>query len=705
MSKPRISQVRKRDGSIQSFDPGKIEGAIQKALEATRTEGKGLAGDLARQVVGVVEDRFAGTIPSVEDVQDVVEEVLMAQGYPKVAKAYILYRQQRADLRTFKRYIGAHDDLKLSANALRVLERRYLLKDENGRAVETPRELFRRVAHSVAAVEARFDRTADVKGLEEEFFNLMSNLEFLPNSPTLMNAGTALGQLSACFVLPVEDSIVDIFETLKNAAIIHQSGGGTGFSFSRLRPNGDVVRSTMGIASGPVSFIRVFDMATGVMKQGGKRRGANMGILRGDHPDIEEFVLAKRDDCSLPNFNLSVAVSDEFMEAASRRGSWPLINPRTGREVRSAKAHELLDMIVNNAWRTGEPGLVFIDQINRHNPTPHLGPIEATNPCGELPLLPYESCNLGSIDLAKMVSDGQIDWARLRKVVGMAVHFLDNVIEANNFPLPEIDEVTRGNRKIGLGVMGFADALVKLGIPYDSEEGLETAERVMQFISEEAHAASARLAANRGAFPNFSGSSHARQGGVALRNASLLSIAPTGSISIIAACSSGIEPLFALAYVRNVLGGTRLLEVNPLFEHAAHERGFFSERLVQEVSQRGTVRSIEGIPEDVRRVFVTDQDIEPEWHVRMQAAFQKHTDNSVSKTVNLPAEATPEDIRRVYTMAHELGCKGITVYRYGSRKQQVLYLGGRVSNTEEPTRYVTADSEYAGGCHFGTCPF
>jgi len=707
MSEVKIDHIRKRDGSVVPFSPQKIEQAIYKALAATKAGDKELAASLARRVVEIVADRFANSMPSVEDVQDIVEEVLMTQGYANVAKAYVLYRQQRAYLRRLKQVIGVRDDLKLSVNAIKVLERRYLMKDEEGNVRETPAELFRRVARTMAAVETNFDPEADVKALEQAFFELMRNLEFMPNTPTLMNAGAPLGQLSACFVLPVEDSIVDIFETLKNMAIIHQSGGGTGFSFSHLRPKGDIVRSTKGVASGPVSFMKIFDAATAVMKQGGKRRGANMGILGAHHPDIVEFVLAKSDGTTLSNFNISVAVTDEFMEAASRGRKWPLINPRTGREVQSINARELLDMIVDNAWRTGDPGLIFLDEINRHNPTPHLGYLEATNPCGELPLLPYESCNLGSINLAQMVSDGEIDWQKLGRVVHLAVHFLDNVIEANVFPLPQIEEITRrGNRKIGLGVMGFADALVKLGIAYNSEAGLETAERIIKFISEEAHRASAELAARRGVFPNFPGSIYDRPGGPRLRNATVLSIAPTGTISIIAGCSSGIEPLFALAFVRNVMEGTRLLEVNPIFEQVARERGFFSPELMEQVAQRGTLRGIDGIPEDVRRVFVTDWDIAPEWHVRMQAVFQKYTDNSVSKTINLPPQATPEDIRRIYTLAHELKCKGITIYRYGSKKQQVLTLAGDMSQAAiEPVPYVTADSEYAGGCPIGTCLF
>jgi ribonucleoside-diphosphate reductase alpha chain len=538
----------------------------------------------------------------------------------------------------------------------------------------------------------------------------MSNLEFMPNTPTLMNAGAPLGQLSACFVLPVGDSITEIFDSLKNMALIHQSGGGTGFTFSHLRPKGDMVRSTKGVASGPVSFMKVFDAATSVMKQGGKRRGANMGILNADHPDIMEFILAKSDEITLANFNISVGATDEFMEAVKKAGKWPLTNPRTRKEVRTINARELFSLVVNNAWRSGDPGMIFLDEINRRNPTPQLGRLEATNPCGELPLMPYESCNLGSINLAKMVMDGQVNWPKLKETVHTCVHFLDNVIEASVFPLPEIEQMTRqGNRKIGLGVMGFADALLKLGIPYNSEQALEIADSIMKLMLEEARKESVKLASTRGVFPNFEGSVYdhpdrAASGKVAksklrMRNATVLSIAPTGTISIIAGCSSGIEPLFALAFVRNVMEGTRLLEVNPIFEQVARERGFYSKELMENIAQQGTLQGIPGIPEDLARVMVTDWDIEPEWHIRMQAVFQKYSDNSVSKTINLPAEATPEDIRRIYIMAHELKCKGITIYRYGSKKDQVLTLPARITEPEtEKGPFVTVDSEYAGGC-------
>lgn len=700
MIKTRINKIRKRDGSIVAFDSRKIENAIFKALEATKAGDRELAVQLTRQVVEFLEERFQRKVPGVENIQDIVEEVLMTKGYPNVAKAYILYREQRADTRRLKRILGVQDDLKLGINAIKVLERRYLLRDPEGILIETPSQLFHRVSHTIASVETQFEPGTDIHELEQKFFDLMRNQEFMPNTPTLMNAGAPLGQLSACFVLPVEDSIAEIFDSLKNMALIHQSGGGTGFTFSHLRPQGDIVRSTKGVASGPVSFMKIFDAATGVMKQGGKRRGANMGILNADHPDILEFIMAKSDETTLANFNISVGVTDEFMEAVKQDRTWALVNPRTKKEIRTLPARQLFDLIVNNAWRGGDPGLIFLDEINRRNPTPHLGRLEATNPCGELPLLPYESCNLGSINLAKMVKDHEIDWPKLKQTIQVCVHFLDNVIEASKFPLPEIEHMTReGNRKIGLGVMGFADMLIKLGIPYNSEQALETADSIMKFMLEEAQKTSVEMAVKRGTFPNFKGSVYDKPGGLKMRNATVLSIAPTGTISIIAGCSSGIEPLFALAFVRNVMEGTRLLETNPEFERIARERGFYSKDLMEKVAQKGTLQKIPEVPEDVKKVMVTDWDIEPEWHVRMQAVFQKYSDNSVSKTVNLPAEASPEGIRRIYTLAHELKCKGITIYRYGSKKDQVLTIPEKQPVTAADTGpFVTVDSEYAGGC-------
>lgn len=1126
-----IHKIRKRDGRIVEFDKSKIANAVFKAFIATKSKDGKRAEDIANQVVEIIEERIPG-IPGVEDVQDAVEEVLIKNGYAAVAKAYILYREKRSQIRKAKQFFVSKDELKLSLNAIRVLERRYLLKDESGNVIETPAGLFARIAKAIA-----LDPESEV-----EFLEMLVNLDFLPNTPTLMNAGTDLGQLSACFVIPVEDSLVSIFDAVKHMALIQQSGGGTGFSFTRLRPAGDIVRSTKGVASGPVTFMRVFDTTTDVIKQGGcvstkslvrttrgvlpigklldcptfgdnptrylvytnggfehafiaedngiaeiynikteigteikvtpdhqicvideggkfswkeaeklqegdwivhvlgghcgddvellglenlqhhnanpikipetmspelaellgiymadgcistggriifaveekdtelkerikelmldifglnlgieqrksndnsvclvfysrdlckffekmdckkenslhafvpsvifessaesarafikglfegdgdihadgyprlyssserlmkdvqqllfglnivstihkyysenrygknhiyhlciiqegsvqefiknigfvskrknekllerqkhkafesfdimpnqeklfrkiyngpgrgcgkgrtkrganrklyralqhfldttssrrnltrkklkellnnfeelrheqllkivnkeyfysraatitkekdytmdimvpiaghfvansilvhnKRRGANMGILRADHPDIIEFITSKTKEGFLTNFNISVAVDDKFMKAVLEDDGYELINPRNRKAVKKVRARDMWNLIITMAWKTGDPGVVFIDEINRHNPTPHIGEMESTNPCGELPLLPYESCNLGSINLAKMVIDGKIDWKKLENTINIAVKFLDNIIDANKYPLAEIEEITKANRKIGLGVMGFADMLVQLGIPYDSEDALKKGEEIMSFIQEKSHAASERLAEERGAFPNFPGSIFKKP----IRNSTVTTVAPTGTISIIAGCSSGIEPLFAVSFVRNVLEGTRLIEVNPYFEFVAKQRGFYSEELMMKIAKQGTLAGIEEVPEDVRRVFVTAFDIAPQWHVRMQAAFQKYTDNAVSKTINFPNDVDIKEVEKAYMLAYELKCKGITVYRYGSKAQQVLYLGDTVD------KYVSADAEYAGGCAAPVCP-
>jgi len=1048
-----LSGVRKRDGRIVPFELDRITDAIHKAMVAVGEGGREAALEVSKEVLRALEERFPGGTPSVEEIQDLVVSTLAKRGYPRVAEEYESYRRKKAELRRLRQELGLVEEPKLSANALEVLHRRYLLRNEQGRVVETPSGMFKRVARAVAKPDE------DPERAEEEFYRVMSRLEFLPNSPTLFNAGAPLGQLSACFVLPVEDSLDSIFDALKAMALIEQTGGGVGFDFSRLRPRGDVVRSTKGVASGPVSFMRIFDVATEVIKAGGKRRGAMMGILRVDHPDILEFISAKREEGRLTNFNLSVAVTDDFMERLRRGEEYELINPRNGEVVRRISAAEVWEEMVENAWRGGDPGLIFIDEINRHNPTPELGRIEATNPClagdtwvvteegpaqveqivgravrllvngrfhptseegffctgeretleirtrrgfrltvtpehplravtrltrralesewkragdlrvgdrvllgehreaewrgrgtweegyllgllvgggtisrgeavialrgegtgpkavrrkveemvaalpqradfggftrtggrkgyrlrlkalydlarsyglsegfkgvspemertssdfhagflrglfdtdgavvgnrvrglsvrlahsdpsllravqrmlhrlgivstlyenrrrggtsrpegrggrrevkarheliisrenvirfarrvgftdeekaarlqrgltayrrrmarerfvdeivaieprgrirvydarvpgvhafdangfyvhncGEQPLLPYESCNLGSINLSRMVRGGEVDWERLEEVTRIAVRFLDNVIEVNRFPLPQIERMTKTTRKIGLGVMGFADMLIRLGIPYDSEEALLTAERVMGFISEKARRESVELGERRGPFPHFEKSIWKGRY-PSLRNATVTTIAPTGTISIIAGCSSGIEPLFALSFIRNVLEGTRLFEVNPLFERVAKERGFYSTSLLEKIARRGgSVQGLEEVPREVREVFRTAFDLSPEWHVRMQAAFQKHVDNSVSKTVNLPAEAGKEEVRRVFELAHRLRCKGVTVYRYGSRERQVLYFS-------EPGHLV-AGPEYSGGCPTPACAF
>jgi len=570
-------------------------------------------------------------------------------------------------------------DITLTRNALHVLEKRYLKKDKRGQVVENVEEMFRRVARAIASAELAYDPKADVKHWEDKFYRLMTGLEFLPNSPTLMNAGRELGQLSACFVLPVDDSMESIFDAVKNTALIHKSGGGTGFSFSRLRPESDRVGSTGGVASGPVSFIRAFDVATDVIKQGGMRRGANMAILSVDHPDIMRFIESKTESTALTNFNISVAVTSEFMNAVEAGTDFNLVNPHTKEVDGTLNAGEVFKRIVDMAWKTGDPGIVFIDRINEHNPTPHLGKIESTNPCGEQPLLPYESCNLGSLNLARMLKNengtAEIDYPRLAETVKLAVRFLDNVIDVNQFPLPEIAEMTRKTRKIGLGVMGFADMLIMLKVPYDSEEALDAASGIMKFINDQATEASVELGKERGLFPAFEGSIYDTPDSPRPRNASRTTIAPTGTLSIISGCSSGIEPLFALSYTRNILDGDQLVEVNPHFERAARKGNFYSDELMGQLAAGARLREMDGIPDDAKEVFTTAHEITPEWHVQMQAAFQRSTDNAVSKTVNFPHDATRDDVATVYRLSYEAGLKGITIYRDRSRDAQVLTTG------------------------------
>jgi len=588
-----------------------------------------------------------------------------------------------------------HAKAEITDNARRVLEARYLCRDKQGQVIEAPEEMFRRVAHHLAQVELNFGGRQAAGEWEERFYDALVRLDFLPNSPTLMNAGLPLGQLSACFVLPVGDSMEEIFDALKHMALIQQSGGGTGFSFSRLRPKGDVVSSTSGRSSGPVSFMRIFDCATENVRQGGKRRGANMGILRVDHPDIREFIEAKLDGQSFRNFNLSVGATDEFMKAAHDRRTLALHHPRSSQTTQTVPADELFAEMAQAAWRTGDPGLIFLDAINRANPTPEVGQIEATNPCGEVPLLSFEACNLASINLSHMVRDeganAVIDWDKLADLVKVTMRFLDNVIDASRWPVPETAEIARANRKVGLGVMGFAEMLILLGIPYDSNRAVAVAEELMRFLAEKARAASQELAHERGVFPNWPKSIHARHH-LRLRNTTCTSIAPTGTLSIIAGTSAGIEPLFALAYRRHVLDGQTLVDVNPLFVRHARQQGFYSERLMQQLQEKGSLTSLIDVPAAAKTLFPTALDIAPEAHLCIQAAFQKYVDNAVSKTINLPETATPNDIAAIYRRAWEMGLKGITVFRYGSKGQQVLELGSE-ETPEEHEHFVRCDPQ------------
>jgi ribonucleoside-diphosphate reductase alpha chain len=701
-------RVRKRDGTLTSFDEGRIRAAVQKAAYET-TEDEEQSGVISDKITGFVLERLSRedeqVVPDVEHIQDIIETTLMSEGYSHVAKNYILYRQKRSDIRSAKSALDLKDDLKLPVNTMEVLKQRYLLKDDEQNIIETPSEMFRRVARHIAQAEANYDSDMNIDQVEEKFYQMMREREFMPNSPTLMNAGTYFGQLSACFVLGVEDSMEGIFESLGSMAKIHQTGGGTGFSFSRLRPKGALVSTTKGSASGPVSFMSIFDKATGVIVQGGRRRGANMGILRCDHPDILEFIEAKSQKGVFENFNLSVGVTKKFMNDVKADREFELKDPSTGRKAGKVRAKTLFDLIVNAAWRTGDPGLVFLDEINRHNPTPEVGEIEATNPCGELPLLAFESCNLASINLAKTVENGKLNREKLKDLVHWGIRFLDNVIEVNKYPIPEIRAMTLANRKVGLGVMGFADMLIMLGIPYDSEEALKTAGNVMKFIHEQSIDASAGLAGQRGVFENFDKSVYSK-GGPTLRNATVNTIAPTGTISIIAGCSSGIEPLFAVSFIRNVLSGTKLFEVNPLFEEAAKKEGIYKEEILGEIARKGSVESVKGVPAALKRVFVTAFDVEPLQHLKVQAAFQKYTDNAVSKTINLSEDASVEDVREIYLKAYELKCKGITIYRYNSKEQQVLSFGGGRKDVSGPQReFMSAEAEYTGGCATGTCAF
>lgn len=689
-----IRNVIKRDGQRVPFDENKIKNAVMRAfsnvyIKSPEEKNEMAAGTIAKKVAGTINKLKVEEI-HVEEIQDLVEKELMEED-ANVAKAYILYRHKHAQVRIFKASLGISDDLKLPINSLIILSARYLLKNENGKIIETPKQLFERVSNSIAGVEKKYGKEdKQIMEISREFYSAMTSFKFMPNSPTLMNAGTKLGQLSACFVIPIADSINEIFDAVKYAAVVHKSGGGTGFSFSRLRPSNDTVNTTGGVASGPISFMKIFDSATEQIKQGGKRRGANMGILRIDHPDILNFIVAKENENTLRNFNLSIAVTKEFMNALSANRQYDLINPRNGKAVGKLNARAVWNLVVTMAWKTGDPGLVFIDRINSSysNPVPRLGPIESTNPCGEQPLYAYDSCNLGSINLANMLkpmnSHFEVDWDELRRITRLGIRFLDDVIDANTYPIKEIEEMTRSIRRIGIGVMGWADMLIKLGIRYDSNEALALAENVMSFITNNARQMSHELAEERGAFPEFKNSIWHKLGYKPLRNSTVTTIAPTGTISIISnGVSQGIEPIFSVVYLRNVAEslGSNLIEVNNEFERYALENNFYSDDLMKKLAGKISIQDVNEIPEKIRKLFVTAHDIAPEWHVKMQAAFQRHVDNAVSKTINFPSRATPQDIENAYKLAYELGCKGITVYRDQSKSNQVLNMVNEQNQT------------------------
>ncbi len=685
-----LTKITKRDGRVVDFDQNKITTAIFKAAQAVGLPDLAFARRLADQVVMVVSQRFGSRAPAVEEIQDVVEEVLLSSGEPKVAKAYIIYRQKRNELRNLKKALlqGQHDDdTELSLNALKVLEKRFLKKDNEGRLLETPSQMFKRVAVNVAQADSFAG--GDAIAAAERFAERMRKLEFLPSTPTLMNAGTSTQQLAASFVLPVEDSIESIFDALKHAALIHKSGGGTGFSFSRLRPKHDAIGS-QGTTTGPIAFMRLFDAATNVMKSGGSQRGANMGIMRVDHPDVLEFINLKADGKSFTNFNLSVGVTDTFMEAVLADREYQLVNPRTKQPVTTLSARGVFDNIVALAWQRGDPGLVFLDRLNQHHSCSHLGDIEATDSCGDQPLLPYESAPLGAINLLTCVMPNDFDFAKLRALVHDAVQFLDNVIDVNKYPLPEIERASKATRKIGVGIMGFADVLYHLGVPYNSEEGLAWAERIMKCVKEESLAKSIQIAEKRGTFPSWQGSTFAQRN-LHVRNATLITLAPTGTVSMIADVSPSIEPNFAISFIKNVMGETDLVYVNKVFSKIAKKRGFYSDQLMREIADQGSIQNIPEIPDDVKRVFVTAQDISPEWHIRMQAAFQKYVDNAISKTINFPADASLQDVAQGFMIAYKLGCKGLTVYRDRSLDQQVIHVAQVRRHTQAATNPQTPE--------------
>ncbi len=698
----KITRVKNEDGEIIDFDKNRITESIWEAVETVGGKDRQLTEELTNEVVDLLKLKFdTKELPTTEDIIETTEKVLIESGHAKTAKAFILLHEKRREFRRAKSMLGVEDDMGLSLNALVVMKKRYLRRDKHGKVIETPRQVFERVAKAIAKGDEKYGKSKkEIEETERNFLDMLVNLEFLPNSPTLMNAGTKLGQLSACFVLPIEDSVESIFGTMRDAALVQKSGGGAGYSFSNLRPKEDVVQGIGGIAAGPLFFVHAFDSALRGIKQGMKRYSTNMGILRVDHPDILDFIMAKEKEGILSTFNLSVGVTEKFMKAVQRDGDYELINPRNDKVEKKMKARAVWNLIITMAWKNGEPGVIFLDRMNKYNPTPHVDKIQATNPCGEQPLLPHESCNLGSINLSKMVTNSRMSWKKLESTVRNAVHFLDNVVDLNKYPTEETEKMTKSNRKIGLGVMGFADMLIKLGIPYNSKKAVKMAKKVMKFIRDEGRKMSEELGKERGSFPNFKGSLWDKKGYKHMRNATVTTIAPTSNISIVAGCSSSIEPLFAISYIRNVASslGQNLVETNPLFEQAAIQEGFYSEELMDEVLSEGSIQNLKDIPKKIRKFFVTAHDISPEWHVKMQAAFQRYTDNAVSKTVNFPHHTTPNDIENVYNLAYDLGCKGITVYRDGSRKQQIINNSGKKKKTSPEKKPMIVEAGYAGGC-------
>jgi ribonucleoside-diphosphate reductase alpha chain len=661
-----MAKIKKRNGQVVAFDEAKITTAIGAVVKERHEPER-----LTKIVITILKKAVNGKIPTVEQVQDIVEQVLMAGGHYEAAKAYILYRKQHQTLRSAKAVIGVEDDLGLSLNQLKVLENRYLRHDDAGKVIETPRQLFSRVAKFVAGNEPKTKQ----KDWETRFYEVISRLEFVPAGGYLRSAGTIKPSLANCFVLPVEDDMAAIFDAVKWLALVQQRGGGTGFNFSKLRPKGDYVQKSGGFATGPVSFMKVFDAATAQVMQGGFRMGANMGILNVDHPDILEFINCKSQAGEITNFNISVGATDEFMTAVKKNQKFALKNPRTGETVQTLPAKKLFNQIVALAWRTGDPGMIFLDAINRKNPVLNtLGPMLATNPCGEQPLHPFDVCNLGSLNLAKFVRGGRIDWERLRKVTQTAVRFLDNGIDVSGYPIPEIEIMAKANRRIGLGVMGWADMLYQLGVAYNSNAGVRLAEKVIKTVNDAAVAESVSLAREKGVFKNWKGSNYQKRG-IKRRNLAVTTIAPTGTIAMVASCSSGIEPEFALSFVKNVVDEAGLTYVNEHFKKAMVNAKLSEEQkkqVLEEAAKSGSCQQIEYLPDSIKKTFVTAFDIAPEWHVKMQAAFQKHTENAVSKTINFPQTATIEDVEKAYLLAWELGCKGITIYRSGSKDAQIL---------------------------------